>query len=387
VRTPAGIKVKMKKLYYRTSDIAVQFHPKELAKKIKMKRLSISAAAEKTGIVIAWVVFIGLMIFYIGNVNAISGITDVDDATTAAASGYLNGYNPYDDEAYEGHGIVPRFASCNRTDITDLLRNPENAYDWEWGTYNYLPVDLFVYTFFYSIFSNITIFWYAVANIIMSIAIVLIFKRTFPQAEYKSIIPMFGLIFLLFTLDGVILTMLFFAIAMWFEFKTTYKYKEFIAATFLLLGTLTKVFLIVALVVYLIYYLQKKWSCNQILATTIFCLIAGAFTILIIMPFGINDVLSSTILFHTDPALRTETTLTGGTLLYELAGHSIYFVAIAAALLCITIGATVFINGLTDRMIIASIALMLFIPNCSFSVTIIPMYLLLIYYFKREPDR
>lgn len=328
-------------------------------------------------IALAWLSFILIVLVYLLNIGTMARLYDIDDAEQAAAVSYLNGGNPYSADTM--NQTIPRFSGGSTIDPNRPM---------ELGNFNYLPLDLFAYTFFYQVFQPLTGYWFASLNAVLGFLVFLIFKFTFPDSKmrYTGFFFVFCTLILLF--DNTMFTMLLIAMGFYVDARSSHPRKELFAAFFFFLACLTKVFPIVLLSVYLLYYLQKKWSRRQAICILVFAGICSIFVYLAMEPFGFQNVVRSALLFHSEPAVREVSTAIGGTLLYAtlsvtglISYYSIVFVALLALLMLFTQA----VDGLLDRIIISGTCLMFLILNDAMAPFVIPIYAAYVYYYAFDP--
>ena len=86
--------------------------------------------------------------------------------------------------------------------------------------------------------------------------------------------------------------------------------------------------------------------------------VVAALAVLVMLPFGISNVLDAAVFFHTSESAR-EGTSAGGTLLAEIAIDSGYFSLIGAGVTLIAVLAGLWVRNLNDRVMLAIVAFLL----------------------------
>ena len=244
--------------------------------------------------------------------------SDVDEAMTGAIRSYfLDGTNPY---LYQ---VVPHILYTNSGHII------------KYGTYNYGPIDLLIYGIFYFIFSPFVgnTWWIFVTNIIL-VALTYVIMRISLDNKIPHTITLISFLFLFswFLQDNAVLMCLLLSLA-WFVYnKVDTNYKHSLVTIILTLAVLTKLYVAFVLLAYFVYVLKKDvylWIINGVIGVIT--------TIIIIFPFGINNVLSSIFLFHVDLSIREGyATIQGGLPTYlELLNLKILFIPLAIILVLI----------------------------------------------------
>ncbi len=309
---------------------------------------------------ILWIAFIVFLIFVIKYFSILKELHDIDDAINGAVKGYLKGINPYKEE------IVPRFAEFK--DGKAIMKN---------STFNYPPTCLYIYSVFYILLNPIIDeFWYPITNIIIGILIFFIFSLTFPEISKLISFPIIGSIFLLFIFDNIVLTLFFVSISFYFIINSTHSYRHFFALLFLLIGASIKLIGSLSLAVLFLYILQKyKLNKNLLL----FILIAPIFLLITTFPFGIYNVIYSTIFYFSNISIRSQTSIYGGTFLVYILGNSPYFTIISNICITALIITSLFIKNLYSKLFLPESLLPLFTIQASRSLLLIPFYILLIF--------
>lgn len=326
-------------------------------------------------IALAWVAFLLIVLSYLLNIGAMEKLYDIDDAEKASATTFLAGGNPYADQT------IPRFKGGETIEMNRPM---------QMGNFNYLPLDLFAYTAFYSIFQPLTLYWFPLTNALFGFLVFLLFRVTFPDAKVRYTAFFFSFVTFLLLFDNTMFTLLLIALGFYFEIRARHQNKEFFAAFFFFLAFLTKTFPIVLLATYLLYYLQKKCSIKQFLMTAGF----GAFCIflffLVSAPFGLQNVIRSALLFHSEPSLREASTAIGGTFLYTLlkvSGLISFYSIIFVVLLSLLMLFTLVVDRLADRIVISGSFLMFLILNNAMAPFVLPVYAAYVYFYLYEPKK
>ena len=287
---------------------------------------------------IFWVVFLVFAFVFVTNFDYFERIHDIDDAVEGAVQSYEDDINPY--EEY----VIPRFKTRYVPGV-----------DWTLGPYNYLPVDLFIYAGYYEALGWIgSPMWFVVTNLIFS-GIAFIVLREMLNSAWVVYLPLAGIVMLFYSFDNASLTLLLMVLSMYVYTRTRW-HPGAIAIILMALATLTKIFAAIPLVILVLFELQRSvrlrnWrtAAETIAATAI----GAAVAVLVMLPFGIQNVLDSAVFFHTSEELRVGTSV-GGTLLSEIAMGSEYYSMISGAIVFASLIVGMRMRSLNDRVLLTT---------------------------------
>lgn len=288
---------------------------------------------------------------------------DIDNAVDAATGHFLRGGNPYADE------VVPRFPEIYHGSARMLVN----------GTYNYLPLDLLIYSGMKQVFSFLgTPYWFIAANGIFA-AIAGFFYWRMTRLNPLILFPVAASIFIVFSFDNVCLTSVFILAGMMLFYKPERTGNEMLLALLLFgLASLTKILAVVVLATFILVYAQlaiRGRSKGFASLTAVYCMGMLGIALAIIAPFGVNNVIDSTIFFHADPALRIDTAM-GGTPLYHLLGESGLFLPVFIGATAVALALSLRFGDILDRILFVEMIFLMILITASHSALVIPAILL-----------
>lgn len=285
-----------------------------------------------------WFVFLVFALVFVTNLDYFDRIHDIDEAVESAAESYEGDINPY--EEY----VIPRFKTRYVPGV-----------EWTLGPYNYLPVDLFVYVGFYDALGWLgSPVWFIVTNLLFS-GMAFVVLRDILKADWIAYAPLAGMVMLFYSFDNASLTLLLMVLAMYAYLRLQW-HPVAIAILLMALATLTKVFAGIPLAILVLFELQRSISSRnwRSVAETVSATAAGAvLAVLVMLPFGIQNVLDSAVFFHTSEELRVGTSV-GGTLLSEIALGSEYYSMISGALVFASVIIGMRMRNLNDRVLLTT---------------------------------
>ncbi len=290
-----------------------------------------------------WLAFVVFAVVFVTNFDYFDRIHDIDEAVETAVISYEAGINPYEEF------VIPRFKGRYIPGV-----------EWTLGPYNYLPLDLFVYTCSYEVFEPLgSPEWFVVTNLMLSAAAFAVLRGIL-KAEWIVYAPLAGIVMLFYAFDNASLTLLLMVLAMYAYLRM--QWHPGVAAIFLLsLATLTKIFAAIPLVILVLFELQRQISRRKWkdVAWTVAVTAASAIAaVLVMLPFGIQNVLDSAVFFHTSEELRIGTSC-GGTLLSEIALGSEYYSMISAAFVFASLVVGMKFLSLNDRILLTTAVFLL----------------------------
>jgi hypothetical protein len=344
-------------LHYRTKAYWIDSILTEFAIKYKTPTKKFFFYLISFTISISWAFLIAIIVF---------PSSDVDEAMTGAIKAFLMGINPFVEK------VVPH--------ILLLPSGNELVY----GTYNYGPIDLLVYTIGYLLFSPFfgDVWWLFFTNLVIVFTMYLFIRKIIPISDSVMLLP-FMFLFSWFLQDNVVLMCFFLTMAWYIYYNVNSKYKHTIVVIILTLGVLTKLFIAFVLGAYFIYIFKrdlKLWIINTIVGLIT--------TAIVIIPFSIFDVLKSMLFFHVDLDTRGEyATIQGGLPTYlSLFGLNWLFIPLAVILvmLFLFISEKYAKDEIELKLTIFTILNLILLPNSGYSFFMIPSVFILVQYYKNH---
>ena len=331
---------------------------------VKLNRNNRKKLVKKVIIYVIWAGFILSVISTVVFYDDIKNAHDIDDATEGAASNFLNGINPYKEN------VVPRFSEKYHGNDTPMVNS----------TYNYLPLSLIFYSASYYIaHGHLGESWYPTVNLLLGFAAFLVTSYTFPSIPKKFFLPAIGIVSLFFIFDNVMLSLLFLSIAFYYLIKSTSRYKYFFVLFFLFLAVSVKFTGLIILAVFLLYLIQKYRLKNKEVneQISLFIVLAALLTAVLILPFGLHNVLNSTLFYFSSISIRSQSSVYGGTLLTCICGSRCFSVASNLAII-ILIASSLFIKRLYSRLFWPEVLLPFFTIQASHALLLVPFYSLMV---------
>lgn len=307
------------------------------------KLMTVLKKHRKVVATVLWIAFLALASSFVLYFDYFDDIHDIDEAVDAGAVATADGVNPY------SVPVVPRFQEKYSDDLT-----------WSNGTYNYLPLDLVVYTAAREVFGFLgTPVWFVVSNLAFS-AVAFYLLRELVRVKWLSYVPFAGIVMLFYAFDNASLTMLLMVASMYAysRFKT---YPEVTAILLMTLAALTKAYAIFPLAVMVLFELQRALAERSLAKTSrvvVASVIGAAIGLAVILPFGLTEVLDSAVFFHASEDARAGTSY-GGTLLAEIASESELFTYAAVAVMGLALVLSFLLRNMNDRVLLVIIAFLL----------------------------
>ncbi len=293
--------------------------------------------------VLLWAFFIVLASCFVLFFDYFDEVHDIDEAVEGGAAATADGLNPY------VVPVVPRFMERYSEDLT-----------WSNGTYNYLPLDLIVYTAAREVFGFLGVpVWFVAVNLLFS-AGAFYLLRELVRVRWLSYLPFAGIVMLFYAFDNASLTMLL-VVASMYCYKKLGSYPEVVAILLMTLAALTKAYAIFPLAVLVLFELQKAVASRNLVSfsrVAVASAIGAGICLAVILPFGFAEVLDSAVFFHASEDARVGTSF-GGTLLAEVALHSGLFTYAAAAVVGLALVSSFLLRNMNDRVLLVIIAFML----------------------------
>jgi len=310
--------------------------------------------------VLLWAAFGAFLVSFVLYFPYFTEIHDIDDAVDSATVYFLHGGNPYVDD------VVPRFATKYHPD-------PEFVN----GTYNYLPLDLLVYSGARSAIGEIGApGWFVLVNLLFSAGALYLFRRIV-RTSWRTYVPIAGVVMLFYSFDNASLTLLLMVVSIYFWRKRDER-STLLAIVFLSMATLTKIYAAIPLLVLLLFELQSRLSARDVRRLGSFLLVVagcGGLAFVLVFPFGVSNVLGSAVLFHTSEQSREETSA-GGTLLSEVAMDNPHYALVSIAFVLVAILVSMKLINLDDRiLLVMSVFLVVSIKSSLAPLTVLGVYL------------
>lgn len=322
---------------------------------------------------ILWAAFISFIVAYLVFFNALDREHDIPEAVSAAVNGFDNGLNPYVD------GVVPRFETHNGQEFTIAM-----------GTYNYLPLDLLVYSGMHHILGIAGFpFWFVLSNLAF-LAVAFYLLHELVPVKWASYLPFAGMVALFYSFDNCSLTILLMVMSVYVLTRLNWSYSAPLSVLLMGLAVMTKVYAAIPFAVLVIWLVQQEVRKRRPMeALKVFggvgaSLVAG---VLLILPFGFTDVLNSAVFFHLSASTRGGTE-SGGTVLAELAMNSAYYAYIALGAVVVAMIASLRLRDMYDRIMLVSFVFLMVVVKNSLSLVTIPgIFLAIRFYWWSHPVR
>ena len=321
------------------------------------KRLVRYARAHaKAFLVVIWAAFLIFAGAYCVYFDQLTKMHDIPNAVQAAIVSQENSTNPYN------HNVIPRFDSRYSASVSIT-----------YGPYNYLPLDLDVYTICERVLGFLGMpIWFVVTNLMFSAAAFFLLNRIL-DARWRFYAPLAGIVMLFYSFDNVSLTLLL-IVASIYVYSRQGKYNRVFAIVLMGLAVMTKIHAIVPFVVLVMFELQRVvLSKDRKVFLEISTGVAASCAIgaTLMMPFGIWNVIKSAVLFHADVISRSGTSY-GGTLLTELHLASSGYTLVVLAMVMGALVSSLCFRCLADRMMLVSIVFLLVSVKSSQALLIVP---------------
>ena len=320
-------------------------------------RLVAFAKTHPTSLVLVlWTMFLSFAVAYGLCFDQLVDMHDIPNAVDSAVVSQSGGVNPYN------HDVVPRF---------------ENRYtsppSWSLGPYNYLSLDLIVYYGIHALAGGLGMpFWFVAANLMFSAAAFIILQDML-QVKWRFHAPIAGIAMLFYSFDNASLTFLLIVASMYLYSRL--RSNNGVVATIVLgLAVMTKIYAIVPFVVFVLYELQlrarlRDWRVFAKVSASVG--VSGVIAIGLMLPFGIDNVINSAVLFHLSAEARVGTS-SGGTFLSELRLSDDLSTIISVALVLVSVVAALKLKSLNNRMLLVSLVLLVVVSKSSQALLVVP---------------
>jgi hypothetical protein len=307
--------------------------------------------------IVVWAVFLVLCASYIVWFDQFSAAHDIPEAVDAGVIDVSHGGNPYVDK------VIPRF---------DTKYGIDTKVDF--GTYNYLPVDLMVYAGLHRAFGFLgSPMWFVVSNLMLwSVAFAAFYE--FVNIKLRGYIPFAGTCILFYSFDNAALTALLMVASIYALKKLRSDKAGMVSIMIMGLAVLTKAYAIVPFIVLFLWLFGEQLRIRRA-GESIRIVTAGvasaAVGVLVMIPFGVMNVLNSAVFFHLSSVDRAGTSV-GGTVLAELAMGSPYYAYLAIGAVVAALLVSLKLSSLYDRIALVSIAFSLVSIKSSLALLIVP---------------
>ena len=320
-------------------------------------RLISFAKTHSTSLVgVLWALFLTFAVAYCLYFDQLADMHDIPSAVDSAVLSQSGGVNPYN------HDVVPRFEGKYTSPPT-----------WSFGPYNYLSLDLIVYFGIHELAGGLGMpIWFVAANLMFS-AIAFIILQDMLQVKWRFFAPIAGVAMLFYSFDNASLTFLLIVASMYL-YSTLKSNNGSVATIVLGLAIMTKIYAIIPFVVFVMYELQlraqlRDWRVFARVSASVG--VSGVVATGLMLPFGIGNVVNSAVLFHLNAGARVGTS-SGGTFLSELPLSDSMSTIISVALVLISVIAALRLKSLNNRMLLASLVLLLVVSKSSQALLVVP---------------
>jgi uncharacterized membrane protein YhdT len=320
-------------------------------------RLLAFAKTHPTSLVLVlWTMFLSFAVAYCLCFDQLADTHDIPNAVDSAVLSQSGGVNPY------SHDVVPRFEDR-------YTSHPS----WSFGPYNYLALDLIVYYGIHSVAGGLGMpFWFVTANLMFSAAAFIILQDMV-QVKWRFYAPIAGIAMLFYSFDNASLTFLLIVASMYLYSRL--RSNNGIVATIVLgLAVMTKIYAIIPFVVFVLYELQlrahlRDWRVFAKVSASVG--VSGVIATGLMLPFGIDNVIKSAVLFHLSAEARVGTS-SGGTFLSELPLSDHLSTIISVALVLVSVIAALRLKSLNNRMLLVSLVLLVVVSKSSQALLVVP---------------
>jgi hypothetical protein len=319
----------------------------------------------KAFLVVLWVLFLVFAAAYCLFFNQLAGMHDIPNAVDSAVDSQQEGLNPYN------HSVIPRFDGQYSSTVSLT-----------YGPYNYLPLDLYVYTVCENLLGVLGMpLWFVAANIMFSAAGFFLLNRIL-GSRWIHFIPLAGVVALFYSFDNVSLTLLLVltSISLYYSRNSNLR---ILSVILMGLAVMTKIQAVIPFAVLVMFELQqflKSRDRQMFLKTSASVAASGGIGAALLLPFGIWNVIKAAVLFHADAVTRAGTS-SGGTLLMELSLPPLTYSALVLAIVMGALVAALRFRGLSDRMMLVSMVFLLVAVKSSQALLVVPGIFLALGFF------
>lgn len=307
-------------------------------------------------VLVLWTMFLSFVVAYGLCFDQLADMHDIPNAVDSAVVSESGGVNPYN------HDVVPRFEG--------KYTSPPS---WSLGPYNYLALDLIVYYGIHAVAGGLGMpFWFVAANLMFSAAAFIILQDMI-QVKWRFYAPIAGIAMLFYSFDNASLTFLLIVSSMYLYLRL--KSNNGSVATIVLgLAVMTKIYAVIPFVVFVLFELQlrarlRDWRVFAKVSASVGT--SGVIAIGLMLPFGIDNVIKSAVLFHLSAGARVGTS-SGGTFLLELPLSDHLSTIIGVALVLVSVIASLKLKSLNNRMLLVSLVLLVVVSKSSQALLVVP---------------
>ncbi len=307
-------------------------------------------------VLVLWTMFLSFVVAYGLCFDQLADMHDIPNAVDSAVLSQSGGVNPY------SHDVVPRFEGR-------YTSHPS----WSLGPYNYLALDLIVYYGIHAVAGGLGMpFWFVAANLMFSAAAFIILQDMI-QVKWRFYAPIAGIAMLFYSFDNASLTFLLVVSSMYLYLRL--KSNNGSVATIVLgLAVMTKIYAVIPFVVFVLFELQlrarlRDWRVFAKVSASVGA--SGVIAIGLMLPFGIDNVIKSAVLFHLSAGARVGSS-SGGTFLSELPLSDHLSTIISVALVLVSVIASLKLKSLSNRMLLVSLVLLVVVSKSSQALLVVP---------------
>lgn len=256
--------------------------------------------------VVLWALLVLYLVYNISEFDYLTKRTIVDDDVDAAVVNLLNGTNPYKEP------VVPRFKEMGHFALIGGGGDQAEPV-WAYGSYNYLPLDLLVYTATYLCFSPLgSPLWFILTNVAFSSAALHMLNRIL-RVNWLCYIPIAGMLVLYLSFTNTSLTLLLLVAAAYVRERA---WNHYVLVSMLLLGlaSLTKVFTVIPFAAFALYELRAGVSARdkrKLAEISSGLGLCACFVALVVILFGLSAVLDSTDFVYSSGEVREDRPMGG----------------------------------------------------------------------------
>ena len=307
-------------------------------------------------VLVLWTMFMTFAVAYCLCFDQLADMHDIPNAVDSAVVSQGGGVNPY------SHDVVPRFE--------DRYTSPPS---WSLGPYNYLSLDLIVYYGIHALAGGLGMpIWFVAANLMFSAAAFVILQDMI-QVKWRFYAPIAGIAMLFYSFDNASLTFLLIVASMYL-YSRLRSNNGSVATIVLGLAVMTKIYAIIPFAVFVLYELQlrvhlREWRVFAKVSASVGA--SGVIAIGLMLPFGIDNVIKSAVLFHLSAGARVGTS-SGGTFLSELPLSDQLSTIISVALVLVSVVAALKLKSLNNRMLLVSLVLLVVVSKSSQALLVVP---------------
>ena len=293
-----------------------------------------------------WVLASILVAVFVVEFDYFGDSRDVDDAVDAAVVNWTSGINPYTEF------VVPRFSEMGHFAI--FGDNSDSIAVWSYGPYNYLPFDLMFYSAAHAALGEFgSPVWFVITNIMCASFALFLFYRLLDIKNPYLYSPFAIMMVIFYAFDNTSLTMLLIIGALYLKERSPV-IPETLAVMAMGVACLTKIFAVIPFIVLVLFILQreiKNRDLREIAKAAVAIAAACMIAVLVITPFGMSDVLDSTVFVYSSGEVRDDMPI-GGTVLSELIGGNSYYSYICLGTMAAAVLMGLLLRSSNDRVLL-----------------------------------